>query len=197
VATRRANPERIALWCRAACAAVAAATAMRNAKQKPNEACACGSGAKHKRCCGAAGAVAAAAAPPPPPPPPLHQPGASASEVEAQVQEVERLWSAAYVAREEANMDRGVRRMTAALALAGDALCNNAAPNDVRMVLFAKVIHSLLYLLYAPSVSRRGCGRLLRARAGDADAAVHFLGACADDTHVCPLARGAGYSGGE
>ncbi len=36
--------------------------AMRAAKQKPNDACACGSGAKHKKCCGTAQKLAAAEA---------------------------------------------------------------------------------------------------------------------------------------
>jgi hypothetical protein len=109
---------------------------MRGVKQKPNEVCACGSGAKHKRCCGAAGASVA---------PPA---GLSATDVRAQQSEVERLMREARAARDEANPARAVRRANVALALTGDVLCKRAAMTDVSSVADT-VLRCLTFLLDA------------------------------------------------
>jgi tetratricopeptide (TPR) repeat protein len=98
------------------------------AKQKPNEACACGSGRKFKRCCGGG---ALSHAPPPPP-----QPAAAAAAPrgagetpraflsrELALPAVARLLAEARAAQATKHWPRAARRVAAALALLGDALC--------------------------------------------------------------------------
>jgi hypothetical protein len=86
---------------------------MRPARQKPNEACGCGSGKKHKKCCGGASANA---------------PGAAAGALDnleptkACMAEVDRLVAEARAAEAAGEWARSKRRATRALAVAGDGI---------------------------------------------------------------------------
>jgi hypothetical protein len=77
---------------------------VKSAKQKPNDACACGSGKKHKKCCGAGG-------------------GGSANALQADRQKLEPLLQSAQAASASADWASTLRRCERALRFAGGWLC--------------------------------------------------------------------------
>jgi tetratricopeptide (TPR) repeat protein len=105
-------------------------------KQKPNDACGCGSGAKFKKCCGGSSSAAAAAgrggghgggggffgspaASPLPPPPP-------AAARAALTADIARAFAESKAADAAGDLGRATRRCVTALSLAGDAWASGA-----------------------------------------------------------------------
>jgi tetratricopeptide (TPR) repeat protein len=114
-------------------------------RQKPNEACACGSGAKFKKCCGTATAAAAAAEASPAPRAAAPRPPGAMSPAERM-----KAWSAikrfdeeAGAADEAGDLARATRRCVSGLALLGDAFCDGA--NEVSIV--ERVVRLLFKLI--------------------------------------------------
>jgi hypothetical protein len=89
---------------------------MRSARQKPNEACGCGSGKKHKKCCAASADAPVAAAEAP-----SAQDDRDAA-ARACIEDIERLLAESRAASVAGEWARVVRRATRALAVAGDGL---------------------------------------------------------------------------
>jgi tetratricopeptide (TPR) repeat protein len=105
------------------------------AKQKPNEACACGSGAKHKKCCGLPSKVAAAAQAEEDAATAAAQRAGAAQAAaaaerhaarEAYADEIIRLIDEATDAKACGEYARALRRCTAALSVCADALCSRS-----------------------------------------------------------------------
>jgi hypothetical protein len=133
--TRAALPGRAPRRFPQGCRHPRAAPPMRGAKQKPNEACACGSGAKYKKCCAGRAPLAAA--------PPAraagvaaHAAGGSSASLVDAVNAVKRYLHEASNAHEAADTPRALRRLSAALALSGTALgaCAAGAPGATSFV---------------------------------------------------------------
>jgi hypothetical protein len=141
----------------------------RAARQKPNETCACGSGAKFKRCCGAKRAAAApaagaprlahAAAP---------APGANAAAVPWLEEEMRRLAQEACAAVHAGNWPRVSRRSVSALLLVGDAFCAGAAASDAVAVQLTSRAVGMLSFLAMPDIQRMQLGHFRHDEAEDA-----------------------------
>jgi hypothetical protein len=94
-------------------------------KQKPNDACACKSGLKYKRCCAGGGALTPAAGGTQPAAAGGAQPasGSRSNQLNESTNKLKRLMHEATVAEEEeGDLPRAVRRVTAAVAVAGELL---------------------------------------------------------------------------
>jgi tetratricopeptide (TPR) repeat protein len=115
------------------------ALAMRPARQKPNEACGCGSGKKHKKCCGGASANA---------------PGAAADAFDgldaatsACMEEIDRLMAEREAAAEAGEWARAKRRATSAVAIAGDGLARGSLDTAVSTTLAYQTARCLAHAL--------------------------------------------------
>jgi tetratricopeptide (TPR) repeat protein len=125
------------------------------AKQKPNDACACGSGAKHKKCCGlpherhaAASAAAAAAAfsgaAPPGAAAVARRPAPRTAHVLAQ--DISRLMCESVTAEACCEYARALRRGAAALSVCAEAFCAGAPARDAGAHFTPQALHRVAEL---------------------------------------------------
>lgn len=115
-------------------------------KQKPNDACACGSGGKFKKCCGAANSAANAAAAAAPRARPAGAPVPLSPAGRVQLKnDIQRAYAEAQAADEAADLARATRRCVTGLALVADAWSDGAGAASIvqQTVLFLHLLVEL------------------------------------------------------